>query len=323
MSRLPTHRSISKSAQALFRVKGRRPHGGTSSLFTTLGAGGVCGVVGVTVFAFAAEAEVRREANEMRSEAVAAIEYEQAPLSLGENRSVAGDLILTEDMVRQGEEHLAAVDAAQEELSDNDNVPLEATPFEESGNPTANPEEAPEEAGDTESVEVNDTPSEDINLEDVVDAAGPAEITPVYDNLDLGAPLALLTIPKLDLEYPVVFGDGKQQLKVGVGQVPGTPSIGTYGNAVLAGHRTSNGAPFYDLDLLAVGDQFTLAGVFGILTYEVNRTEIVTPDNVASILTSDWTRSSVTLFSCTPRGSTSHRLLVHADLVGDPINLIT
>ena len=279
----------------------------------TLGAGGVCGVLGVTAFAFAAEVQVRKEADTLRSEAIAAIETEQEPLSLGTNRSVAGDLILTAEMERQGAEHLAEVETSLEAPAVEPQ--LEATPQIEEVEPPLSSEPDREDG--------SGGPTENIDLGAVVDSEGTAEVVPVYDTLELGSPLALISIPKMDLEYPVVFGDGKQQLKVGIGQVPGTPSIGTYGNAVLAGHRTSNGAPFYDLDLLEVGDQFSLSGVFGVLTYEVNRTEIVTPDDVASILTSDWTRSSVTLFSCTPRGSTSHRLLVHADLVGDPINLIT
>lgn len=279
----------------------------------TLGAGGVCGVLGVTAFAFAAEVQVRKEADTLRSEAIAAIETEQEPLSLGTNRSVAGDLILTAEMERQGAEHLAEVETSLEAPAVEPQ--LEATPQIEEVEPPLSSEPDREDG--------SGGPTENIDLGAVVDSEGTAEVVPVYDTLELGSPLALISIPKMDLDYPVVFGDGKQQLKVGIGQVPGTPSIGTYGNAVLAGHRTSNGAPFYDLDLLEVGDQFSLSGVFGVLTYEVNRTEIVTPDDVASILTSDWTRSSVTLFSCTPRGSTSHRLLVHADLVGDPINLIT
>ena len=313
MSHLPTPRFLSRGARALLKVRGRQPYGGTSSLFMTLGAGGVCGVLGVTAFAFAAEVQVRKEADTLRSEAIAAIETEQEPLSLGTNRSVAGDLILTAEMERQGAEHLAEVETSLEAPAVEPQ--LEATPQIEEVEPPP-PSEPDREDG-------SGGPTENIDLGAVVDSEGTAEVVPVYDTLELGSPLALISIPKMDLEYPVVFGDGKQQLKVGIGQVPGTPSIGTYGNAVLAGHRTSNGAPFYDLDLLEVGDQFSLSGVFGVLTYEVNRTEIVTPDDVASILTSDWTRSSVTLFSCTPRGSTSHRLLVHADLVGDPINLIT
>ncbi|MEZ5237179.1 MAG: class E sortase [Acidimicrobiales bacterium] len=58
----------------------------------------------------------------------------------------------------------------------------------------------------------------------------------------------------LDLDVPVVEGVDLGSLSHGVGHWPGTAGPGEVGNMVIAGHRTTHGAP-RRLDELAIGDE--------------------------------------------------------------------
>ena len=63
-----------------------------------------------------------------------------------------------------------------------------------------------------------------------------------------------LVIPRIGLNDYVVEGVGAAQLAEGPGHYPGTAQIGGRGNVGIAGHRTTYGAPFYDLNELQPGD---------------------------------------------------------------------
>ena len=53
----------------------------------------------------------------------------------------------------------------------------------------------------------------------------------------------------------VVAGVGREDLKKGPGHYPETPMPGQLGNSAIAGHRTTYGEPFFDLDELEPGDE--------------------------------------------------------------------
>ena len=57
------------------------------------------------------------------------------------------------------------------------------------------------------------------------------------------------------MEKAVVQGVGVEDLKKGPGHYPNTPMPGQEGNAAIAGHRTTYGAPFYNLDELKADDK--------------------------------------------------------------------
>lgn len=128
-----------------------------------------------------------------------------------------------------------------------------------------------------------------------------------------GQPVALLQIPKLDLEKIVVEGTGEDDLRLGPGHYGGTPLPGQSGNAAIAGHRTTYGAPFYNLDKLTQGDEVVATTLQGQFVYRVVKSEIVSPsDN--SVLEHTNT-PTLTLTTCNPRYSASQRLVVQAGLV--------
>jgi sortase A len=126
-----------------------------------------------------------------------------------------------------------------------------------------------------------------------------------------GAAVAILRIPKIELNYVVVEGTDTESLKKGPGHYSWTsyPWEDT-GRVAIAGHRTTYGAPFWSLDELAMGDRIVLATEYGIFNYRVTRTAIIDPSN-ASIL--DDTRGpTLVLTTCNPRFSAVERLVVYA-----------
>jgi sortase A len=134
-----------------------------------------------------------------------------------------------------------------------------------------------------------------------------------------GSPVGRLQIPKIGVDKIIVEGVSTTDLRQGPGQygIPGEGPVtslpGQAGNAGIAGHRTTYGAPFYNLNELAPGDPVVITTVQGIFTYQVKSSQVVSPSDVAVM---DATTSpELTLTACTPRFSASSRLVVQATLV--------
>lgn len=141
-----------------------------------------------------------------------------------------------------------------------------------------------------------------------------------------GEAVAVLRIPRLDLERAVVEGVGVADLRTGPGHYPLTPLPGQRGNAAIAGHRTTYGAPFHRLDELAPGDLIEVTTLFGTYRYRVTDAgdgtghRIVSPREV-SVLDPipDPDRpgealATLTLTTCHPKYSARQRLVVQATL---------
>jgi LPXTG-site transpeptidase (sortase) family protein len=122
--------------------------------------------------------------------------------------------------------------------------------------------------------------------------------------------------PEIDLSWLVVEGVTAAQLARGPGHMPGTVMPGQFGNAVISGHRTTNGAPFGDLDLLEPGSQIFVETLLGVHTFEVVETRIVQPSEVW--VATQWDGAWLTLTTCHPKHSAAQRLVVFAHLVDGP-----
>lgn len=131
----------------------------------------------------------------------------------------------------------------------------------------------------------------------------------VLRGLGLGEVVGVLSIPAIGVERVVVEGVGVGVLEGGPGMYPGTALPGL-GNTVIAGHRTTFGAPFRDLGVLKPGDLVELLTVRGLVSYRVVDTVIVDPDDMA--VTRNFGDVRVTLTACHPKGSRSQRIVVQA-----------
>jgi sortase A len=126
----------------------------------------------------------------------------------------------------------------------------------------------------------------------------------------------MITINKIGLEAVLFEGVDRDTLKDGPGHMPWTPVPGQPGNAVISGHRTTYGRPFYDLDQLVLGDRIEVETAIGISVYEVKVIEIVLPTDV--YVTEPLPGAWLTLTTCHPRFSAAERLVVQAELVAGP-----
>lgn len=125
-------------------------------------------------------------------------------------------------------------------------------------------------------------------------------------------PLAVLRIPRIALEVPVLAGTDEWTLNRAVGHIDGTAQPGASGNAGIAGHRDSF---FRVLKDVREGDFVELDTLTQSVTYRVERTWIVDPEDV-SVLDPTST-PSVTLVTCYPFyfvGSAPRRFIVRAAL---------
>lgn len=136
-------------------------------------------------------------------------------------------------------------------------------------------------------------------------------------NIDDNGIMGYLSIPKIDVKIPIYHGTSEVELQIGAGHLSGTklPIGGESTHSVLAAHRGLPSARlFTDLDQLVEGDPFYIRILDETLAYEVDQIlPMVDKDDMDAIseaLAITEGEDYVTLFTCTPYGVNSHRLLV-------------
>ncbi|MHB1473231.1 MAG: class E sortase [Dermatophilaceae bacterium] len=142
-------------------------------------------------------------------------------------------------------------------------------------------------------------------------------------NVPFGKAFAIVRIPRFGADYarPVLQGTDLDTLIGGVGHYPDTAMPGLVGNFAVAGHRTTYGRPFHNIDLLQKGDFIMVETKASYIVYAVDRHVIVTPDHVEVVDPVPQhpgvqpTQASMTLTSCHPEFSALERYVVFAELV--------
>lgn len=134
--------------------------------------------------------------------------------------------------------------------------------------------------------------------------------------------MGYLSIPKINVKNAIYHGTGDKVLQTGIGHLNGTklPIGGECTHSVLAAHR---GLPtarlFTDVDQLRKGDMFYIHVLDEVLAYQVDQIlDMVDKDDheaLANALQIEEGKDQVTLFTCTPYGVNSHRLLVRGTRV--------
>ena len=136
----------------------------------------------------------------------------------------------------------------------------------------------------------------------------------VRRQVDEGDSLTRIRIPAIGVNVVVVEGTSSSALRAGAGHYPRTPLPGEDGNVAIAGHRTTYGKPFADLDRLAPGDDIFLDTPLGRHHYRATRQPFVVDK-------ADWSPiaqtggKTLTLSTCHPKRSDRQRLIVQAELV--------
>ena len=134
--------------------------------------------------------------------------------------------------------------------------------------------------------------------------------------------MGYLSIPKINIRLGIYHGTGEDVLQTGVGHLDGTklPIGGESTHSVLAAHRGLPSARlFTDVDQLERGDRFYIHILDEILAYEVDQILPMVDkddmDTLSEALQITEGEDYVTLFTCTPYGVNSHRLLVRGTRV--------
>lgn len=134
--------------------------------------------------------------------------------------------------------------------------------------------------------------------------------------------MGYVSIPKIEQKIPIYHGTSDAVLQVGAGHIMGTRlPIGGEGNhSVLAAHRGLPSAKlFTDIDQLKSGDKFYIHILDKVLAYQVDQIfPMIEKDDIEALqdaLKNEEGQDYVTLFTCTPYGVNSHRLLVRGHRV--------
>ena len=135
-----------------------------------------------------------------------------------------------------------------------------------------------------------------------------------YDTLKVEGTsiIGYVKIDKIGVELPVHHGTSEQVLNRGVGHLEGSslPVGGESTHSVMSAHRGLPSAKlFTDLDRLEMGDTFQITVLDQVLTYQVDQVKVITPREIEDLQIVEG-KDYCTLFTCTPYGINTHRLLV-------------
>jgi len=128
-----------------------------------------------------------------------------------------------------------------------------------------------------------------------------------------GDAIARIEIPAIGVSEYVVEGTDTGSLRKGPGHYPETPLPGEPGTAAIAGHRTTYGAPFREIDQLERGDRVMLDMPDGRFLYRVELTKIVDDQDLSVLDAVGYQR--LLLSACHPLYSAAQRVIAFARFV--------
>jgi sortase A len=210
---------------------------------------------------------------------------------------------------------------AQEALAEEFDALLAETATDRAANaPAADPDAAADGSPTADSVPTN-PPLSSFDRDTVVATLFP----------EPGAVTARIRMPAIDVDKLVVEGVAAADLRRGPGHYPATAQPGFEGNASIAGHRTTYGQPFRDVDRLVPGDRITVTTLVGTHVYEVMDPAEAFGDRLAEVdgvgaghvivpPRATWVLGSfgddrLTLTACHPAYSARQRIVVAARLL--------
>jgi sortase A len=121
-----------------------------------------------------------------------------------------------------------------------------------------------------------------------------------------------VVIPSIDVDAPVVSGVTWEDLKKGVGHLPGSANPGERGNMYLAAHNDIFGEIFRHLDEMELGDEFFVYSGDQAHRYVVTSKRVIEPTDVSVMYPT--TEPIATLQTCYPYLVDTHRLVVVGEL---------
>lgn len=138
------------------------------------------------------------------------------------------------------------------------------------------------------------------------------ELIPTLLNPGGNGMMGYITIPKIDVNLPIYQGTEEKELQSGAGWWMGSslPTGGADTHCIITAHTGLVKAKmFTDVDQLVEGDTFTLSILDRELVYEVDQILVTEPEDMSELYIAEG-EDYVTLYTCTPYGVNTHRLLV-------------
>lgn len=134
--------------------------------------------------------------------------------------------------------------------------------------------------------------------------------------------MGYIVIPKIHLKLAVSHTVDASVLQVGVGHLEGSslPVGGNSTHCVLSSHRGLPSAKlFTELDELVEGDIFYLHVYGQVLAYKVDHIATIEPDDY-SLFEIEEGKDLCTLFTCTPYGINTHRLVIRGHRISNTLD---
>ena len=143
-----------------------------------------------------------------------------------------------------------------------------------------------------------------------------ARITSLADSFSRrvgeGKPLGEISIPRMGMKQVMVQGTKPTTLRQGPGHYTGTTLPGQDGTVGIAGHRSTYSAPFKKLNELKKGDEVFVKLPYGLFTYRIEGTKIISPDNIGAFRRAGYNRLMMT--ACHPIFSDRQRIIAFGRL---------
>ena len=142
------------------------------------------------------------------------------------------------------------------------------------------------------------------------------------EQVKLGDAFAIIRVPRFGAGFarPLYEGTTRDVLQRGVGHYASTARPGEVGNFAMAGHRTTYGKPFNQIDRLVAGDVVLVETKDTYYVYRVTEHQVVAPTQLSVLLPvpdepdADASEALLTMTSCHPEYSARERYVVHAKL---------
>jgi sortase A len=133
-----------------------------------------------------------------------------------------------------------------------------------------------------------------------------------------GKSLGKIVIKRIKMNQALVEGSDKESLKTGPGHYASTPLPGQPGNVAIACHRTTYGAPCFNLHLVRPGDEILVQTLQGKFRYVAEKQWTVKPKgpDAQAVLKNTPGENVLTLTTCEPQYSAKLRRILRARLVG-------
>jgi sortase A len=121
-----------------------------------------------------------------------------------------------------------------------------------------------------------------------------------------------IVISSIGVDWPIVPGDGWEELKQGIGHHVGSANPGERGNLILSGHNDVYGEPFRDLEKLDMGKDVLIYSGANAFHYVIRAKRVVAPSDLSALTPSR--NPIITLITCTPYRVDTYRLILIGEL---------